>query len=121
MAIRALTGLAPEWFEPERYKYDKKTHQLVIDDAFELEEGEEPTGFEIRPLSSVEYVRVLGCGEGLEANIKAFEYGLVGWRNFTDDEFNIKEALELIPPKYIMMIGSRVMEISSLDGEQAKN
>ena len=56
MAFKAMTGITTEWFEPERYKVDKKTGELV-----ELEgEFSDCTRIQIKPLSGANYVAAFG-------------------------------------------------------------
>lgn len=116
MAIKPLQGLTSEWYEPEREKQNADGSIDVV----EIEEGAILTGFKVRPLSGAEYFEVADL-DGLKLLKTAFRIGLEDWRNFTDEDFSKAKAAEIIPAKYQMAIGRKVMSISSFDGEQVKN
>lgn len=122
MAFRALTGLAEQWFEPERWEL-KKNGELA-EKELNLEEGEQLTRILLKPLNGKEYYSVLQNMS--ESNKLACSIGVVGWENFTDFEgkpveFSKIKVLEYIPPIFIAVIGAKVMEISSVDGKKEKN
>lgn len=114
MAIKPMEGLAPEWYEPEREEKDDNGNPV------EIAEGEQVTGFKIRPLTGPEYLDAVET-PGMPGVKKAFRYALEDWRNFTDQEFSSALAYELIPPKYMLMIGNRILAISTWNGEKSKN
>ncbi len=121
MAIKALTGLSPEWYEPERETTDKNGSIIPVD----LPEDVIPTQFQIRPLTGLEYMEVVET-PGMASLKKAFRYGLQGWRNLKDEngndiEFDQVTAGSILPARWIIAIGRRVVKISSFDGEKVKN
>lgn len=121
MSFKAISGLVPEWFEPERWDVDEKGKLNEV----ELPEGVEPTRIKIKPLTGSEFFDVLQNpgGAGIKA---ACRLGVVGWENFNDAdgapvEFGRQKINELIPPKYQLVIGTKIISISSFDGEKTKN
>lgn len=119
MAFMALTGLVPQWIEPERYDLSEKGELIEREDV-----PDELVRVEIKPLNGREYYSVLQ-NPG-EASKLACSIGVTGWDNFKDGngsavEFSKVKILEFIPAKYIAIIGAKIMEISSVDGAKAKN
>lgn len=111
MAITAMTGLVPEWFEPEQEESDVKTR------------------FKLKPLNGMEYLEVIPyirgqylIGDGVKL---ALGYGLVDWENvFGEDGKAVKfsrSGVALLPPKILSMLSAEIIERSSFDGEKAKN
>lgn len=115
MAINAIKNLEFEWYEPER--------EIAEEQGEVISEAEAPnlTGFKIRPLKGFEFMDVIN-DQGATGYMKALRYGLMGWRNFlNDDPFTVSKAMDFIPAKIQMKIARRIIAISDLDGEQQKN
>jgi hypothetical protein len=110
MAITAIKGIAPDWFEPEQT-------------------GENPTRFKLKPLNGLNYLELLAGLDGQKLTARsidaALQYGLVAWENFKDFDGNEIEHsvrnFERIPPMTINAIVNEIMNISQLSGEERKN
>ena len=114
MAITALSGFEPEWFEPEGQ-----------------EEGEK-TAFHLKPLTGPQYMEVLthqivvGGQIGLTAAgvNRAVDFGLIGWKNFKNADGQVIEHSPrnhiFIGPITLTDIADRIIEISELDPAQKK-
>jgi len=112
MTINAIRKLDHEWYEPERDDLDSEEAQLP---------GAEYSGFKIRPLTGSELMDVSDV-QGLTGHQKSIMFAMSDWRNFADGEkFKLTSALKLIPAKYQVRIGKRILEISDYSGEQQKN
>ena len=119
MAITTLTGLKPEWFEPEKEHLENAETVLPV------------SGFYIKPLTGIEYhdlLSYIGSDGKLSADgIKVcLQYALKDWRYINDElgnrvDFSVDAALQVVPAKYLILISSRVFELSSFDGESEKN
>ena len=115
MGIKAIEGLAPEWFTPAG------------------QDGDDQTRFKVRPLNGAEFGEVADAVEFTKAGAifishtgreRCLNMALLGWENFSGNtgpiEFN-NAAMRLIPHEVRVQIVSRIMAISTLDKEQEKN
>ncbi len=111
MSIKALSGIAPEWFAPKQ------------------DDEENPTRFKIKPLSGIEHLEVLSncdgyllTGKGITAALKS---GVVDWENFNDVDGNEIEfsfsKFGLIPALVVNELADRIMELSTLRDKERKN
>ena len=106
MAIKLISGLKGEWYEPEQ-------------------EGEDKSRFKIEPLTGLQYHELIGhindSGKlDTDGVKKCLRYGLKNWENIGLD-FSVETAIKQLPAKYLLLISSRIFEISSFDGEIEKN
>lgn len=116
MAIKAMSGVVPEDYV---CKHEGDT--------------ENPTIWKLQPLNGFDYMEVMSelqrtdngfkiSGKGLGIAVRK---GLVGWQNFHDE--NGKEIkfnplnMKKIPAIVLGDLADRVIEISELGDEQAKN
>ena len=96
--------------------------------------SDEPTSFSLKPLNGMQYMEVIAelktngdgeaslTGEGLKLAIK---YGLVGWKNFCDEDganlkFN-KLSVTFIPPTILAELASEIISRSEVGAEERKN
>lgn len=119
MAFRALSGLVPQWIEPERFDLSENGKLKDVDP-----ETDDLVRVEIKPLNGREYYAVLQ--NPADASRLACATAVTNWENFKDEEgkpveFSKSKVLEFIPAKYIAIIGAKVLEVSTLDGKQVKN
>jgi hypothetical protein len=114
MAIKATTGLVPEWYTPK-----------IEEDA------DDPASFELTPLKAPqiaglqgEFSRVTGeiSGKGL---YEAAKIGITDWKNFNDHEGKplkfSKSNIDVIPYNILIELGGEVLANSFLTGEDEKN
>lgn len=106
MAIKLISGLKGEWYEPEQ-------------------EGEDKSSFKIQPLTGLQYHELIAHindnGKLDTDGVKqCLRYGLKDWQN-VDGDFSVEKAIRSLPAKYLLLISSRIFEISSFDGELEKN
>jgi hypothetical protein len=108
MAIKLISGLTGEWYEPEQ-------------------EGEDKSRFKIEPLTGLQYHELIGhindSGKlDTDGVKKCLRYGLKDWDNVgTENPFSVEVAIRSLPAKYLLLISSRIFEVSSFDGEMEKN
>lgn len=113
----SLRGVLPEW------------HTLSSDEG-----SEEPVQFEIKPLDGMKWVDVLGGSYDPDTGVidrtgikNAFRLGVTNWRNIEDGD-NPGQPLPFsranmakLPPGWILEMGNRVIDVSQIRGDQAKN
>jgi hypothetical protein len=114
MAIRALEGMAPEWYAPEGN----------TDDA---------TRFKIRPLDGAEfgeiadYVTIRDSGHPMilaAGRDRCLKMALLDWENFNNQAGAVKctpHNMRLIPHEYRVAIVNRILAISTLSEDEEKN
>lgn len=115
MKITALNDFSARWWSPPD------------------QENDPPVSFQIRPLDGeqygemAQYVRTIDGQQrfGHEAVKLALRYGLMGWRNLRGaDGKELEHNLErhaCLPLDVRMLVFVQILEISSLDEDQAKN
>lgn len=114
MPIKALEGLAPEWYTPKGQDKDSA-----------------PTRFRVKPLNGYEYGEVsdyLTIDGGRffirnEGRDRCLKYGVVDWENFSNSTGKVDfdpENLAMIPHVVRVELVTRIMEISSLSEDQKK-
>lgn len=116
MAIKALEGLAPEWYEPPGQAGD-----------------DYPTRFKIRPLDGAEFGEVADYVTMTEDGVpmiraagrdRCLKMALLDWEHFTGVggpvEFSAAN-MRLIPHDVRVGIVNRVLMISTLTEDQEKN
>ena len=122
MAFRAMTGLTTEWFEPERYKVDDKTGELIELDG----EFNDCTRVQIKPLSGSDYVAAFSSQSVATQLIVSCNKGIIGWDNLPDENgvpvpFDAKKINEILPGEIMHILYRRISDISRLSSEQEKN
>ena len=122
MAFRAMTGLVTEWFEPERYKVDEKTGELVE----VVKESEGCTKVQIKPLSGSDFLSAVTAPGAASQIITACRRGVVGWENLPDEngnpvKFDESKIIEVLPGEIMTILSSRILDISKMSREQEKN
>lgn len=106
-----MTGLAPEWFEPEQDDSDVKTR------------------VKLKPLNGLEYLEILPyirgsflIGDGVKL---ALNYGLMDWENVMDADGKplkfTRQNVQLLPAKVLSNIAAEIIDRSTFEGEKAKN
>lgn len=110
MAITAMTGLVPEWFEPEQPESERRTRILL------------------KPLNGMEHLSVqneLAMRRTSDAQKLALELGVVGWENIDDAAGNplpfSRESVWLLPVSVLAQAAMRIINISRLSESTAKN
>ena len=113
MAIRALTGLVPEWYTPESEKGE--------DDA---------ARFKLKPLDSKEMVEIQSYhteAEGIrpEGLYRALELSLLDWENVNDDQGKPlkcnRNNIKRLPIEVVAECGGQAINISFLSEDDEKN
>lgn len=122
MAFRAMTGLVTEWFEPERFKVDEKTGELLEREG----EFNDCTRVQIKPLSGSDYVAAFSSQSAATQLIVSCNKGVIGWDNLPDENgnpvpFDAKKINEILPGEIMEILYRRIYKISRLDQEQEKN
>ena len=115
MAIKPLSGLAPEWYTPKQ----------------DGEENEQ-TAWHLKPMDGMEYMEVMSISQVVDGFIDftpdavrlVIKYGLIGWRNFKDENgndlvFNTANV-RLIDSNHLTEIAQQIILRSSLSAAQKK-
>jgi len=115
MAIKALSGLEPQWYEPPGQ-----------------DEDEPKTRFELMPLNGRQFMSLTNAlkADFITPDIDAradiaLKYGLIGWENFCgkngeDIKFS-KDNIDLIPSSELTRIVDEIVICSSMGDEDRKN
>lgn len=114
MAIRAFQGITSEWWIPksEEGQEDAAEFKLRGMTGAEL--------LEVQQYYDVENSTVSGTGLVLAA-----KNGLEGWKNIVDEKGNdvvfTRTGLNRLPAETIAEIGGKVINLSVMDEDEAKN
>ncbi|MBT6455967.1 MAG: hypothetical protein HOK37_10570 [Gammaproteobacteria bacterium] len=112
--IKAIEGLNPQWYQPKG------------------QQGENPTTFRIRPLDGAEFGEIADflTMENNQVFItnkgrsRCLDLALLDWANFNDSKgavvFNM-DNMRLIPHPIRSELASRIINISTLTGEEEGN
>ncbi len=113
MAIRAMTGLVPEWFTPE----DEK-------------EASEPARFKIKPLDQKQLIEIQNHRRD-DASIspdglyRSFELSVVDWENVNDQNDKplkcTRNNFKHIPIEIIAEVGAQAISVSFINEDDEKN
>lgn len=113
MAIKALTGLVPEWFTPE------------------VEKGSDDAArFKLKPLDSKQMVEIQGHrmnegGISPEGLYRTFEMALIDWENVNDVQDRplkcTRTNIKAIPIEIIAECGAQAIANSFVSEEDEKN
>lgn len=120
MEIQALKGLVPVWYTPPKVDSDGNESGDSYDAEFLLRPLTAPQVAELQPY----FDRATGeiTAKGLW---RAAQLSVSNWRGVVDEEGNDVpyklQMLELVPYSAIVKIGSRVLQISFLTGDEEKN
>ena len=113
MAIKALSGITPEWYTPESEKGESN-----------------PTQFHVQPLSVEQFETVIAVDRRGRLIVPAsnyatvLEFGVIGWRNFTDEKGDVafsRANLSRIPTSVRMELATYITDLSLLREEEVKN
>jgi hypothetical protein len=114
MAIKALTGLVPEWYTPSSEK-----------------EADNPARFKLKPLDSMQVVEIQNYHDEVKGAVKAeglyraFELSLVDWENVFDSQDRrlkpTRNNIKAIPVEIIAECGAHAITMSYLTEDDEKN
>jgi hypothetical protein len=116
MAIKPLTGLAPQWFTPSGEQ-----------------DSDNPTRFKLKPLDGLTFLDVMSEGKirddgAFVANRQGrdtlLKNGLIEWENFDEGGNPLKcnfTNFHRIPAEILAEICNELIIVSSLSGEDEKN
>ncbi len=121
MAIKALTGLLPEWYVPEIEKPDDEGAE-VSDDA---------TSFHCFPLTQPQVLEIQQYYSSETKNFKptayakSFTLGCRGWKNvFDSDGKPLKWSpltMDTIPATIMAEVGAYIISLSVMGEDDIKN
>ena len=114
MAIKALTGLVPDWYTPESQR-----------------EADEPARFKLKPLDAKEMVEVQDYHDPDKGQIKpeglyrALELSLTDWENVNDQNDRplkcTRTNIKTLPIEIIAECGAEAINRSFLSEDDEKN
>lgn len=112
MAIKALTGLVPEWFTPESER-----------------DSDDAARFKVKPLDTKEVVEIQNHrtenGIGPEGLYRAFELSVIDWENVNDRNDKPLKCnrtnFKAIPIEIVAEVGAHAITISFLNEDDEKN
>lgn len=122
MAFKALTGIAPEWFEPERFKIDPKSGDLME----VTKEKPDCTKIQIKPLGGTDFLVCVTAPSTAAQITTACRKGIIGWDNLPDEngapvDFSEDKITEVLPGEIMSIISAKILDISKMSTEQEKN
>lgn len=119
MSVRALTGLAPEWYTPDDQKDDER-----------------PTRYKIKPLDGLQFLEVAANGEiapdgsftpNHAGRLLLLRYGIKDWENVDDAakdgkplKFNLAR-IKFLPVPHLVELSNVLLERSALGAQDQKN
>lgn len=120
MAIRALVGIAPEWWTPDSELKDAHGEPATDPASFHLHPLTGPQMLEVQEFFDFENQTILGPGL-----LKACRFGLKDWKNIVDEKDDpikfTRNALDKLPAEVLAGAGARIISNSVIDGEAEKN
>ncbi len=121
MTLRALVGIAPEWWTPDSEK--KPNDAGVVDDkpaAFHLYPLTGPQMLEVQEFFDFENQTIKGPGL-----LRACRFGLKDWRNIVDENGDTisftRNGLDKLPAEVLAAAGAKIIANSVITEDDQKN